>query len=718
LLSLVYSEQPVSLAAAWIFSATYIALLAREDHSRLPWLWLAAMSGILALRYVLARRFERTSNKCARLRSWEAAFTVGAALTGLCWGTIGWYTYGVASSSLRMIVLLLLGGVVATASRTIAGHFVSFCLSAVLAAAPLLARLIAGGRDDVLLTVFLGLYAVLMLGLGRSFQRTITQSLRLQLENAALADRLQEDIIARRHAEQALRESEEQLRFAQFALDHARDLVALLDAEGKLLRVSAALCRFTGRTPESLASLKIWQTFPNWSAEEYAKHWAAIKAAETGTFEFEVTDGAGMRKPVEVNATYVVFNGREAICAIARDLSPRRAAEHQKAGLERQLQETQRLESLGVLAGGIAHDFNNLLTAILANTTLARESLDRPSALGEMLGQIETASNQAAGLCRQMLAYAGRGQLRVESLDLSAVIAESARLLEMAVARRARLELQLAPKLTGIVADASQVRQVVLNLVHNAADAISRPDGRIVVSTHRIRIDERLISAARIRAEVPLGEGVAIVVSDNGSGMDRKTMDRIFEPFFTTKFTGRGLGLPAVLGIVRSHRALLSVESTPGQGSTFRVVFSATQAPPRTVAAPTAPPVVRHTGRVLVIDDEEAVRGVARRVLERLGLDVEVAPDGASALAIVPQQAEPFTLLLIDMTMPGLDGAETLRELRQRGVRAPAIVMSGLSDEQVRDRLPGADFELLHKPFDVSALRDKVETLLAIRRIR
>jgi PAS domain S-box-containing protein len=620
----------------------------------------------------------------------------------------------VASSGLKVLVVLLIGGVVAASSRTIACHLTSFCVYAIVSGLPLMVELLAHyGRDGAIVAAYVFLFTLLMLGLGRNFRDTISRTLRLQFENADLAAQLQRDIAARRAAEAALRESEERLRFAQYALDHAQDMVAIVDRNGTLLHVTEAVCRQTGRTADELCGRKISAGVLAVSPDSSPRWWEDTRRLGTFTFEAEVLHRSGRGTPVEVNASHVEFNGREAICAIARDLAPRRAAEQEKARMQQQLQETQRLESLGVLAGGVAHDFNNLLTAILGNASMARDTVGERGTVSDMLGQIETAANQAAGLCRQMLAYAGRGELLVQPLNLSTVVAESTKLLDMTVGHRAHLELQLDPDLPSIRADTSQLRQIVLNLVHNAAEAISRTDGRITVTTQPVQVDQALIAAARLHTDIPVGPGVALVVSDNGCGMDRDTLEHIFEPFFTTKFTGRGLGLPAVVGIVRSHHALLQVESTPGQGSTFRVIFAAAETGAETKAAAPAPLQLLPNVRVLVVDDEDAVRLVAQRVFERLGLTVEVAVDGRSALALLDHDPNRFSLLLVDMTMPGMDGATTLREMRRRGATGPAIMMSGLSEQQVRAVLgPEHPAEFLAKPFDVAALRAKAEAVL------
>jgi PAS domain S-box-containing protein len=716
LLAVVYNDQPVSLIAAWVFSFALTFILGYVSGSTVLWAWFGGMSVVLGLRFYLSVRFRRLASAPRNLEKWERVFFIGAVTTAVFWGWVAWYAYPIATPTLKGVVVVLIGGVVAASSRTVACQLPAYCVYAIVSVLPLVLRLfVRDYASGALLGAFAVLYVVLMLGLGRSFRDTVANTFRLRFENADLAAQLQRDIAARELAESALRTSEEQLQFAHYALDHAEDLVAIVGRDGRVHHANEALCRYTGRTAEELAATPVSGSILVLDAGQLSSRWDAVKRSRAVTFETEVLTRTGERRPVEVNASFVEFNGREAVCMIARDLAPRRAAEQEKLRLVQQLQETQRLESLGVLAGGVAHDFNNLLTAILGNASLAREQLEQPQAVGDMLGQIETAAEQAAGLCRQMLVYAGKGQLAMEPLDISMLVAQTQKLLEMTVGRRARLQLRLQSDLPLVLGDASQLRQIVLNLVHNAAEAIVTPEGRIVVTTAPVLIDGQRIATAKISADIPVGDGVALIIEDNGAGMDRETCDRIFEPFFTTKFTGRGLGLAAVLGIVRSHRALLEVQSEPGQGSTFALLMPAipNAKPKPTAAGPIIAAAKRHEGRVLIIDDEQTVRDIARQVLQRIGLAVEVASDADSALEAIDHDPHRFDLLLIDMTMPGRDGIMTLREIRRRGTRAPAVLMSGFSEQQLRQQAASDGIaEFLQKPFDYATLRSKVETVL------
>ncbi|MES1167797.1 MAG: ATP-binding protein, partial [Oleiharenicola lentus] len=258
-----------------------------------------------------------------------------------------------------------------------------------------------------------------------------------------------------------------------------------------------------------------------------------------------------------------------ALCGIATDITDRKAGEEQKLQLERRLLESQKLESLGVLAGGIAHDFNNILTAILGNASLVNLELPADHLVRPQLRQIEQAARRASDLCAQMLAYAGKTAFITTPVSLSTLVRETTALLEVTVGRRARLELQVTPDLPAVLGDATQLRQIVMNLVINAADAIGeRTGGIIVIQTSVHDLTAEYLAGAVQSPSLAAGRYVGLQVSDNGSGMNPEVLARIFEPFFTTKFSGRGLGLAAAVGIVQSHHGALFVESTPGQGTT------------------------------------------------------------------------------------------------------------------------------------------------------
>ncbi len=368
--------------------------------------------------------------------------------------------------------------------------------------------------------------------------------------------------------------------------------------------------------------------------------------------------------------------------------------------LEAQVQHAQKLESLGVLAGGIAHDFNNLLVGILGNAGLALLELGPDSPARARLEEIEASAQRAADLTRQMLAYAGRGQLVWGRVDITALVEEMATLLARVISKKARLTLSLANRLPAVTGDATQLRQIVMNLITNASDALGDQVGTIAVSTGVVEADRARLSAMYLDDQRRPGRYVVVEVSDTGAGMSPDVRARIFDPFFTTKVAGRGLGLAAVLGIIRGHKGGIEVDSEPGKGSTFRVLLPEAPGAEAAAAAPTpsAPGTHAPGQRVLIVDDEESVRSVARAVLERAGFTVLEAESGEQALALVQEGTQPDVLLL-DMTMPGMDGTSTLEAVRRVLPDMKAVFSSGFSQPATASAGLRSGTAFIQKPY-------------------
>jgi PAS domain S-box-containing protein len=376
---------------------------------------------------------------------------------------------------------------------------------------------------------------------------------------------------------------------------------------------------------------------------------------------------------------------------------------------EEQLRNAQKLESLGVLAGGIAHDFNNLLVGVLGNAGMALLELPEDSPARQPIRDIEVSAQRAAELTRQMLAYSGRGRVHVEPMDLSQVVEEMSQLLRRVISRQAQLSLRLRRGLPAVVADATQIRQVVMNLITNASDALEDSHGTITLETRLVEATPAMLASTYLDEALPAGPYISLEVSDTGSGMSAQTAARIFEPFFTTKFTGRGLGLAAVLGIVRGHKGAIDVQSAPGAGTTFRVLLPASTRRAEIAMSPAPTPLGQGSGLVLLVDDEEAVRGLARRVLERGGYTVLEARSGDEALERLANGASGVRAVVLDLTMPGLSGEATLQEIRRRDIGVPVIVSSGYVPEE-EGTLAGVPF--LAKPYKPSELIEAVRRAL------
>ncbi|MCP4658308.1 MAG: response regulator, partial [bacterium] len=398
------------------------------------------------------------------------------------------------------------------------------------------------------------------------------------------------------------------------------------------------------------------------------------------------------------------------------DITERKHEEERRRKFETQLLETQKLESLGMLAGGIAHQFNNLLVGILGNAGLALMELSQHSPVRELIEQIEKTGLRASDLSAQMLAFSGKGRFVVEPADLSAEVRGMAHLLAASISKKVGITYALAPDLPAIDADVPQIRQMVMNVIINASEAIGDAEGTITVTTGTMECDREYLSATHLDEDLPAGPYNYLEIADSGCGMDEETRAKLFEPFFSTKFTGRGLGLAAVLGIVRGHRGAIKVESEPFRGSKIRVLLPCSARAPVTETAArvtSSAPEWRGSGTVLLVDDEEPVRLTARAILETLGFEVMTAADGRECVDAYERHGDEIRLVVLDHSMPRMAGVEVFRELRRLRSDVRVILCSGYSERDVTEDLAGEDLDgFLHKPYQLDTLREKIREVL------
>lgn len=386
--------------------------------------------------------------------------------------------------------------------------------------------------------------------------------------------------------------------------------------------------------------------------------------------------------------------------------------ENQKQS-EENIRQQQKLESIGLLAGGVAHDFNNLLVGIMGGASFAIQALDRDHAAYPMLELVLRSSERAAHLTQQLLAYAGKGQMFVEPVNVSQLLEDTCALLYASISKTVELDIRIEHRISLIEANPTQLQQLMMNLIINASEAIGENSGKVTVTTFVRDVPD--VSQASRECGYPLSPGhfVGFEVSDTGCGMDETTRSRIFEPFFTTKFTGRGLGLAAAQGIVRSLRGWIEVVSAPGNGSTFRVMLPAPEAEVSSRKASKAHRKASGRARILFIDDEELVRTTAKAILERAGYVVLLGRDGAEGVKILRGQKEAVDLILLDMSMPGKSGVEVLKEIRLLDSKVPVAIASGYSEEEVVKRFgPNLFAGFIKKPFTSSRLVEDVAGLL------
>ena len=392
----------------------------------------------------------------------------------------------------------------------------------------------------------------------------------------------------------------------------------------------------------------------------------------------------------------------------------RRSSEGERLLLERQMQHAQKLESLGVLAGGIAHDFNNLLTAMLGQMNVAQTKLAPDSPALPHLERLERIIHRAADLTRQMLAYSGKGRFVVRSYDLNHVAREVTHLLEVSISKKIALRFDLAKNLPHVEADAAQIQQVIMNLVTNAADAIGDQEGTIQLSTRSLHLDRAYLDQVFQGQELRPGSYVTLEVSDTGCGMSSSVQERIFEPFFTTKVTGRGLGLSATMGILKGHRAGMRIDSEPGRGTTFKLFFPTTEVKYEEEAGHMTTPTRACQATVLLVDDEEMILEAATAVLESLGLTVLTACDGREAVAMVERPDLQVDLVLMDLTMPHMDGREAFQIIRRIRPTLPVILSSGYNEQESIQSFSGRGLDaFLQKPYTLRALEQTVFEVLA-----
>jgi PAS domain S-box-containing protein len=526
------------------------------------------------------------------------------------------------------------------------------------------------------------------------------------------------DITELMRSQEALRESESRLRTLGDNLPEGAIYRYRREADGtgRLEFVSAGIERLTG-VPAAEAMRDIDTVNGTLLPEDLER----LRAAEDESYErltrFEIEVRQTHRLTGEVR--WSLFRSMPSRRAdgvtiwdgILLDITDRKRTEEDLSAKEQQLRQAQKMESIGVLAGGIAHDFNNLLTGVLGNASLMLDNLPAWDPNRSLIDGLMESANRAADLTRQLLAYAGKGRFFVQRVSVSRSVREMGDLLRASVPSNVEIGMDLQDEMPAVEGDSGQIAQIVMNLVLNASEAIGNRPGRIEIKTQARSVDETMISLARL--EISPGTYICLEVRDSGSGMDEATQARIFEPFFTTKFAGRGLGLAAVHGIVRAHKGAIHVYSQPGRGSTFTVLLpvSAGKVLPK-AEAPAELEELRGQGTILVVDDEQVMRTVARAALERFGYNVLLAKNGVEALEVFQQSAGEIAVVLLDLTMPLMSGEETLEKLRAVRPDVPVLLSSGYNQIEVIRRFTGrGPAGFVGKPYTAAELAAKVKSV-------
>jgi PAS domain S-box-containing protein len=537
-------------------------------------------------------------------------------------------------------------------------------------------------------------------------------------------DELEREVIDRTQAEENLRREKE---FTETALDSQRDTFFLFEpATGAAVRWNDAFRNITGYTDQEITSMPALASYYGPEDIQRAEVFLQeVMKTGGGTIELTLICKDGRKILTEYNVSIISDASGEAkyIISIGRDITDRKRAEAERLNLERQVQHAQKLESLGVLAGGIAHDFNNLLMAILGNADLAMDELPPHAPARNNLTEIENAAKRAADLSKQMLAYSGKGKFVIASIRLNEFVEEMAHLLDVSISKKVILKYNFADNLPAFDGDATQIRQIIMNLITNASEAIGDTSGVIALSTGALHCDRAYLDAAdralHAGRNALLSEGlyVYLEVADTGCGMDTETIEKIFDPFFTTKFTGRGLGMAAVLGIVRGHDGLINIYSEKGKGTTFKVLFPASGSIDADGAAglPGEEEAQSWTGHgtVLIADDEDTVCAVGRQMLEKMGFSVLIASDGRQAVDLFGLHADQIACVLLDLTMPRMDGQEAFAEMRNIRPDVAVILCSGYNEQDATQHFAGKGLAgFVQKPYSMVELRDKLMEIL------
>lgn len=523
-----------------------------------------------------------------------------------------------------------------------------------------------------------------------------------QAENARLTDALRE---------------RDRTGFAEYRslVDHSPDYIARINARGEILFINRSVEGVTVEEMQGSTVLKFSES------SEAPMIRAALERVflheELQCFESRSVEASGVVRLCDIRIAPIPNGTALPVAAtfVATDITEKRASALREATLKSDLERAEHLKSLGLLASGIAHDFNNLLIGVMGNASLLLS--DPPSAPRELnaLKGIEVSAQRAAELCRQLLAYSGKGRFMVMPVDLSHLIPHSTRLLGIEIPDRIRLHVECTSPNRAVNVDVVQIRQALMNLVLNAVDALGEATGDIWIRTGTAEPEE-IDKCEPSYGRADSCDYAYLEVKDSGCGLDEQAVQRLFEPFFSTKHSGRGLGMASVAGTARGHQGGLTVRSKPGKGTTIRLLLPCTNAPPQPVPQDPSSCVSKlrsFTGTVLIVDDDLSVCEFVRAVVSSLGLRVLTTSRGANALGIVQANSD-IELIVLDLTMPGMSGEKTLRRLRETRSSLPVILSSGYTnreEEMSADLGPNTTF--LRKPYRAATLIEKVSQMLS-----
>lgn len=526
------------------------------------------------------------------------------------------------------------------------------------------------------------------------------------------------DISEYRRVESALRESENTYRAI---FENTGSATIMIEEDTTISLANSQWVKLSEYSREEQEGKMSWTQFvvPEDLEMMVAYHKRRRVDPSDAPWQYEFRFKSRTGKIYNIVVHVVMIPGTRRSIASLVDITDRKRAEEEKLQIERKLLHSQKLESLGLLAGGIAHDFNNLLLAVLGNLDIALMKLPADDQAKMNIEQAMNAGRHAADLTRQMLAYSGKGNFVISNVDLSRLVDENYQMLRVAIPRTITLELKLAEMLPPVLADAGQIQQVVLNLITNAAEAIASEQGNIIISTGALQCDDEYLSASRIDIKPSKGLFSWIEVSDTGCGMDELTQQKLFDPFFTTKFTGRGLGMSAVMGVVMGHGGAILIDSKPGKGSKIRVLFPADKISERRSTDKDNKAVrvldrsmKQFSGTILVVDDEKMIRDMTCEMVELFGLRTLQAADGDEALKVFAAAGSDIRCVILDLTMPHMDGLATFSRMRSIRPDIQVILASGFSEQDATSRFSGQGLSgFIQKPYSMESLYTEIEKI-------
>ena len=507
-------------------------------------------------------------------------------------------------------------------------------------------------------------------------------------------------------------------------LQHSREALYKFDfTTGQFEYLSPACLSLTGYVAEELKQMglnellqcvhpedqeKIFRLMTELRRQSKEREWQGVVE-----YRFMHRDGQYRSLSDHLHVIYDSFGEARFMGGSVRDVTPAARLEESLRVLERKFHESQKMAGLGLLSSGIAHDFNNLMTVVLGNAELALQEKD--GVASGPLDEIKKTSLRAAELANQMLVYTGKTTLVVSSINLSSVVREMGALLDVSLSKKVGIKYCLSEDIPLIRGDVSQIRQVAMNLITNASEAIGDRQGVIAIDIHEVYLRPGEVENMYPAGSLMPGQHVLLEVSDTGIGMDEETLNRIFDPQFTTKVTGRGLGLASLLNAVQRHNGAVQVESKIGEGTVFRVYFPVEERAAEEVSGAPLDSYENWNGYgvALIADDEEAIRAITTILLERRGFEVISAADGLETVELYTRNAEDITFLLLDINMPGLNGLEAALRIRHINPNVPILFMSGYPREEVMERFEDKEHtDFIKKPFEIVALTQAIRSVM------